>query len=569
MIKKNLVNYSTKNIKIVFSKKPFKIIEILDKKSGKVFCKNGLQSIIVRNPLHISDPVLLSELKSFQIINNKVKFIITDDLEENNAEFIITEHEIYGVKFSLKISSNEIIWLAEWKLSGFQFDKVIVPALGGQMLTEDMTPDLTLSYKYPFWWNAQFVIGEKGNDGLWLHTKDASSDLKLLRVTKREKDFQLALGFESKAPLDSNYLEAEWYLDSYSDNWENPVNIHRGWIEKAFNLKSLSQNVYFPSWANNVNIILELWGMRKDQPEPHHTFDQMKVRLKEWKKYHPPENTLLYIPGFAENGIDSHAPDYNPSVKCGGEEKFIELMEYAHELNYKVMLHTNVLAMTFTHTLYKTFKKYQVIDPFNRPQGWAMDIDGDWLAEEFFAYMNPGFKQWGDFMESVMGNLINKYNTDAVFLDQTLLAFNVSNGPDFLHGMRDHILRLQTAFPETLFAGEGLNEQVLQALPFAQIHGIDSLSEVHGLEGKKKWKKVHPVSSFLFSKYTRFSAHLLTKYPSNPVFKLQENSYKQLEVIPALSLYDNKQKMNIPEVHKMIKRARTLSTKFNLIETEV
>jgi hypothetical protein len=563
------IEFKTSKLKIIIAKNPFRVIEISDLRNHKIYCKEGIQSIIIRSPLHISDPVLLSEVSRISYTKTEINFTLKDESETNFADFILTEHDKYGLKFSLTINSSEVIWLAEWKLTGFDFDNVIVPALGGQMLTSDMPSETTVSYKYPFWWNAQFVIGEKGKDGIWLHTKDASSDLKLLRVTKREGDYQLALGFESKAPLVSNQLNAEWYLDCYSDSWEIPVNIHREWLEKTFNLKSLSQNVYFPNWANDVNIILELWGMRKDQPEPHHTFDQMKIRLKEWQQYHPPVNTLLYIPGFAENGIDSHAPDYNPSAKCGGEEKFIELMEYAHELKYKVMLHTNVLAMTFTHPLFDTFKKYQVIDPFNRSQGWAMDIDGDWLAEEFFAYMNPGFKQWGDLMEGVIGNLINKYKTDAVFLDQTLLAFNVSNGPDFLHGMKNHILRLQAAFPETLFAGEGLNEQVLQALPFVQIHGIDSLSEVHGMEGKKKWKKVHPVSTYLFGKYSRFSAHLLTKYPSNPMFKLQENSYKYLDVIPALSLYDNNQKMNIPEVHKMIKRAKTLSAKYKLIETEV
>jgi hypothetical protein len=41
------------------------------------------------------------------------------------------------------------------------------------------------------------------------------------------------------------------------------------------------------------------------------------------------------------------------------------------------------------------------------------------------------------------------------------------------------------------------------------------------MEGKKKWRKVHPVSAYLFGKYTRFTAHLLTRYPKNPMFKLR------------------------------------------------
>jgi hypothetical protein len=217
--------------------------------------------------------------------------------------------------------------------------------------------------------------------------------------------------------------------------------------------------------------------------------------------------------------------------------------------------------MTFTHPLYKEFKKFQVVDAFKRKLGWAMDIDGDWLPEDYFAYMNPGFTEWGDHMEKVIGGLVKKFSPDAIFLDQTLLAFNISNGPDFLLGMRNHIQRLQKAFPGVLFAGEGLNEQVLPALPFAQIHGIDSLSEVHGMEGKKKWRKVHPVSAYLFGKYTKFSAHLLTRYPKNPMFKLQEDAYNKLNVIPALCLYDYKQKMNIPALRKMISRAKKLNSK--------
>jgi NADH:ubiquinone oxidoreductase subunit E len=115
-------------------------------------------------------------------------------------------------------------------------------------------------------------------------------------------------------------------------------------------------------------------------------------------------------------------------------------------MGYKVMIHTNVLAMTFTHPLYRKFKKYQVIDPFQRPQGWGLDIDGDWLTEPYFAYINPGYRQWGDLIENVLGELIRKYKVDGVFLDQTLLAFNESRGPNFLKGMRNNINSLEKAF---------------------------------------------------------------------------------------------------------------------------
>jgi len=547
-----------KNLKLVFSENPFNIIEISDLKTGKKFCRNGKISFIIRSPLHISDAVLLDKVEVLFFGDDRIELLVSDEHNENKVYLTITDSD-YGIRFRTKINSTEIIWLSEWKLSGLNAGNIIVPALGGQMLTKDMTPETTLSYKYPFWWNAQFVIGETDSGGFWMRTMDGNPSLKMLRVKRTKKDFQLVLGFENDAPLTKTGIDAEWFMDSYRKNWREAVDLHREWLEKTFNLKPLEENPYLPGWANDINFVLELWGMRKDQPEPHHTFDQMIQRIKDFKKFHKPKNTLLYIPGFAENGIDSHAPDYNPSIKCGGEKKFRELIDTAHHLGYKVMLHTNVLALTFNHPLYEKFEKFRVVDAFNRKLSWAMDIDGDWLSEEYFAYVNPGYKEWGDHMEKVIGELIRKFNPDAIFLDQTLLAFNVSAGPNFLTGMREHIQRLQSAFPDTLFAGEGLNEQVLQALPFAQIHGIDSLTEVHGMEGRKKWRKVHPVSSYLFGKYTKFTAHLLTKYPEHPMFRFQENAYKKLDVIPTLCLYDYRQKINIPGLHKMIKRAKHLT----------
>jgi hypothetical protein len=162
-------------------------------------------------------------------------------------------------------------------------------------------------------------------------------------------------------------------------------------------------------------------------------------------------------------------------------------------------------------------------------------------------------------MEQVIGDLIRKFDLDGVFLDQTLLAFNVSKGPNFLTGMRDHIARLRKAFPHTLFAGEGMHEQVLSSLPMAQIHGIDSITEIHGAEGKFSWRAPHPVSTYLFGRYTRFTAHLLTKHPSHPFFRLQEAAYSELGVIPALCLYDSNQPIGGPAVKRMIARARRLS----------
>jgi len=533
------------------------IKEIRNLLTNKVISSNTNQTFIIRTPQELFEPTIPTKVRKVQSTKEEVRFILSDETGRYGIE-VNVRASLDGIRFHMNVNAPKPIWLVEWRLNGLQLDEVIVPALGGQVITKDMPAETQLSYKYPFWWNAQFVIGAMKQGGIWIRSKDAEPNFKMLRVRRESEGFALTYGFEANAPLKKKHFEAEWFVDAYDGDWRNPVDVHRQWMEQAFQLTPLHSHAYYPNWANDVNFVLEMWGITKETFKPLHTFEAMIKRLKEWRTLHNPENTLVYLPGFAMHGIDSHAPDYFPSKNLGGDKGFKKLVDVAHAMGYKVMIHTNVLAMTFTHRLYPKFKKHQVIDCFGRPQGWGLDMDGDWLPEPYFAYINPGAKEWGDLMEKVIGDLIRKFKIDGVFLDQTLLAFNVNKGPTFLSGMRNHINRLQRAFPKILFAGEGLHEQVLSALPFAQIHGIDSIAEVHAMDGIAPWRGAHPVSTYLFGKYTRFTAHLLTKHPSHPLFKLQEKAYADLGVIPALCLYNDSQKMNMPATRAMIKRARRL-----------
>lgn len=544
----------TKNVSFEIKDNPFDVNGIFYLSKSTNVCPNGNMSLLIRTPDAVSLPILLSNISNVKTKENSVSFFASDHISKSKALLNISSDN-RGVKFNCRVESNKPIWLLEWKISGLKLGEVLVPALGGQSLKNNMPQGTQLSYKYPFWWNAQFVLGTTEFGGLIIRTEDIKAELKLLRVQREKESFEITYGFEVAAPLNKKTFTTEWYLDFYEGDWKNGVEIQRTWLEKAFKLKSYSKHRNFPHWANNINFILEVWGARRDRVKPAHSFEEIRGRIKEFSKMHDPSNTLLYLPGFAEHGIDSNAPDYNPSPQCGGQSEFKVLVADAHKLGYKVMIHTNVLAMTFNHRLYSKFKKYQVVDCFGRNQTWGLDMDGDWLAEPYFAYINPAYKQWGQLMIKTLGKLIKEYNLDAVFLDQTLLAFNVSNGKNFLIGMRDHIQRLQKAFPGILFAGEGINEQVLPALPMAQIHGIDSITEVHGMEGKVEWREVHPISSYLFGKYTKLVPHLLTKHPSHPMFAFQERSYDRLGVLPALVLYTSDQSIDTPEAKAMINRA--------------
>jgi len=550
------VSLQNTNIKITFGESPLMIDQLQDLNRHYIICEGAQQCFLLRLPDAISDPILLTKGKWLGSGMNWCQFRCVDISGQYHADVTLTLTDS-GLHLQSDWHSQKPLWLVEWRLNNLNIDYIIIPALGGQQLTTDMPDGAMLSYKYPFWWNAQFVIGQSDNQsGIWLYSHDSKPNLKLLRVRKQMLGFEWTYGYEVAAPLKKNSVQCDWYVETYHNGWKGVVEQYRSWMEPAFQLQPLQSRRDIPKWSENIHFILEVWGANRESDIPFHTFDEIESRLYEWEKLYTPAETLLYLPGFAGNGIDSRVPDYHPSVQMGGRNGFKHLVNTAHKLGYRVMVHTNVLAMTFSHPQFREFRKYQIKDAFGRLMGWGLDIDGDWVTEPYFAYINPGCSKWGELMTAVLGELIAEYDVDAIFLDQTLLAFNVSNGPNFITGMRKHVERLQKAFPNIFFAGEGLHEQIAKPFTMAQIHGIDSITNVRGMDDSHSWRRVHPVSATLFGRYTRYTAHLLTRHPSHTQFKHQEAAYKKLGVIPALCLYNSKQKMDLPQTRAMIVRAK-------------
>lgn len=545
-------------------KDPLTIISIVHERSGREVATSSKQRFLVRVPERLSEPYFLTNVLSTCVSDGALSIVLADPEGKFRLDCRISATE-HGVEWTAALKAAAPAWLLEWRIDDLDVRSIVVPALGGQTLKTDMPAGVSVTYKYPFWWQSQFVVGEiDDRDGIWLRTMESDPRLKVLRVKRKQSEpdrFTLGLAVEADGPSRGTELSASWYLDAYSESWKEPADIHRKWIGEAFGAGPYNEHPHFPVWADRINFILEIWGISKEEPEPWHTFDEMIERTREFAKFHDPSKTMLYLPGFAEAGIDSNAPDYDPAPKCGGREGFRRLVDAAHEQGYRVMIHTNVLALAYSNPLYEQFKQYQVVDYFGRLQGWGNDIDGDWLHEPFFAYMNPGHEAWTEHMTGVFEDLVSSFGVDGIFLDQTLLAFNVSKGPNFMRGMREHIERLQKSFPEVLFAGEGLHELVLKALPMAQVHGLDSIAGVHGLEGAREWRHVHPISAYLFRPFTKLTAHLLTKHPTSSVFERQEEAYEELGVVPALVLYNKSQKIDVPQLRRMLEHAKALDQK--------
>lgn len=143
---------SNSKIKIIFDDNP-QFIKGIYLSDGTVLGAAGQQSLLVRTAAAVSEPILLSRAEPKDCADDRIEIIFQDHTGAWRAELQICSTET-GIRFYLRVEAPEPIWLVEWRLSSLNFDQVIIPALGGQVLTREMPAETTLSYKYPFWWNA-------------------------------------------------------------------------------------------------------------------------------------------------------------------------------------------------------------------------------------------------------------------------------------------------------------------------------------------------------------------------------------------------------------------------------
>ncbi|MRR13347.1 hypothetical protein EG835_13035, partial [bacterium] len=158
------LSITTDRTVLSFGKTPFTVRDLRDRASGVSFLRAAAQSLIVRTPTRVSDPFFLTVVEEFSRTGSGARMVVKDESGAYRAELVVTPDQ-RGLKFTLAVTGPVPLWMVEWKLTGLQLREVIIPALGGQSLGSGMPPETALTYKYPFWWNAQFVIGVGGRGG--------------------------------------------------------------------------------------------------------------------------------------------------------------------------------------------------------------------------------------------------------------------------------------------------------------------------------------------------------------------------------------------------------------------
>jgi hypothetical protein len=322
-------------------------------------------------------------------------------------------------------------------------------------------------------WAAQFVLLHDGERTLYLHTREVPPRVAKLWVYRWGDHQEFRLYSEADAcRRTTEYVSPTWFLDQV-DDWRQAVDDHVRWMKQAYDLRPFAERADVQPWLKGIALAVNLHG-RSHDGKVCHDFAAMAQRMEELAALFPPQHTLIKVVGF-EGRIDHHWPDNDPDPVLGGSEGLSYFMATAHRLGFYVMLHLNVWGASFDNPVTQSLLPYRILDADGRPVTWSWDYDEDEIAEEIMAYISPDAPQWRAVLGRKIHDLVERYEVDAIFLDQTGTYVNDLRY-DHFRGLQTLYAELRAALPGVQFVGEGPTTELSVSLS-PLLSGVSSAQE--------------------------------------------------------------------------------------------
>ena len=350
--------------------------------------------------------------------------------------------------------------------------RLIVPSQKEQVIDATFVKDFR-NYPYPSsYWEAQLAIVEAEGGGFYVRSTDTNFKFKNMFYKSHADKFSLRFSTQNQAPW-GTLTTAEsvtWRLNTYVGDWCVPAQIHRDWMEEAFDPWRLSD---VPAWVSDIGLVVFHASLNAEL-------------LPNLAKVVDPTKTLIYVENWRKDRHPINYPDYTP------HERFDAFLEVARQHGFRILLYVNLFDMSTRHPLYPEFQRYQYrIPETGELSGWRWDnID----SPERNAHISLASSKWRNLLIQQWKELWEKYNIDAFQLDVSHYILNDANGLiEELTSAEANVLmhkELAQAMPGVVLSGEGLHEVTFFRESFA-LRGFGVGSP-------------HPISAFLFSPYTRF-----------------------------------------------------------------
>ena len=383
--------------------------------------------------------------------------------------------------------------------------RVIIPAERMQVI--DVSSGFkNENFRYPTpHWEAQLAIIEAERGGFYVRGTDTKFKFKNLNYKSDANSFGLGFQTYNQAPWDTltSANSITWRLNTYAGDWCVPAQIHRDWMEEAFEPWKLSD---MPPWVSDIGLVVL------------YTKLDTKI-LHKLAELTDPTKTLLYLGGWRKDKHPINYPDYTP------HHDFDEFFELARRYGFRIMLHVGIHDCSPDHPLYPKFKKYQYRNPWtNERIGWKWDeIDNP----QRNADISPASSEWRNLLVQRFKAVWEKYKPDAFFLDTTHHVINDANGLiEGLTSAQGNVLlhkQLAEAMPGVVFSGEHLHEITFFRESFTR-RGLTVGTH-------------HPISAFLFEPYTLVHGGNGTPQTVDPHYYVYLDTAENHGYLPTLRLW--------------------------------
>ncbi len=429
------------------------------------------------------------------------------------------------------VSDTAGVYGVQWGCGNLDISnlELILPAQGGQILNAEY-PKPSADFGYPGAWETQLAIIQGQFGGFFVRGSDPTFQFKQLRYERNLDSFVLGFQTHNQAPFDTlnSAKSVTWRLNTYTGDWRVPAEQYRNWMERTFKPRRLSE---MPAWVGDIGLVVVYEGL------------DVGI-LSKLAKLSDPAKTLLYVVDrWRKHDYDVNYPDYT------ARDGFGSFVEAAHQHGFRVMPHTNLLGVSPYHPLYAEFQTFQLREPWRGHRfGWLWDQTE---RPERHAFINPANSSFRNLFIRQLKTVREKYKVDAFHLDVSHVVVNDANGLiEGLNAAQGNALphkELAEAMPGVVFSGESLHEVTFFRESFAQRWNVPS--EV----------TVHPISAFLFSRYTLPYGSLGLPNPDRDPQSYQKHldSYENWGVLPTLRTRSELFDSGHPLTHQLLSIARS------------
>ncbi len=403
---------------------------------------------------------------------------------------------------------------------------VIAPIKGGQILKH------TYGSNYPGGWESQLFILQGQRGGAFIRCEDKSYGFKGFEYEKyQDNSSTIVFASYPHAPFEeqNQFISPIWKINAYQGDWQVPARQYRDWMHEKLQPLDRTQ---MPSWVDEIKVIII-----HSKIEP--------AILPHLNQLLDAEKTLIYMHAWRHRGHDGDLPNYSASAIKPG---FGDFIKEAHRYGFKIMVHVNMVGISPEHPLYTELEKYQLIDPWNNEKkGWYWE---DLTNTSRHAYINTASRAYRQMFVEKLKRLQETYNIDAFHLDISTEVENDKNGRiDGLTMAEGNILlhqQLLEAMPGIVLGGESLHEVTFLYESFAQRWWIPPTAEPH------------PISSFLFSSYTKPYGYFIPNPDRHPdEYQKYIHEYEVWDILLTLRVYDPWDlELDKTEMQKLLQVAR-------------